>query len=296
MNLEFVKIHGAGNDFIVIDDLKNDVSLTDRQIAFLCDRHFGIGADGIILVQPSPHAERAAFMGYYNSDGTMPQMCGNGVRCFAKFLVDRGLIPAGERSFIADTRAGARPITFEVDEAGKLTTATVDMGQPVLDPALVPTTLQATEERGVVEAPLSTPWGEFAVTLVSMGNPHAVVFLDDDFATDALAFDLSRIGPYLECHEAFPERCNIEFAALVPGTDPECPEIIMRVWERGCGETLACGTGACATAVAANLTRRTRREAILKLRGGDLKIEWGADGHVMMTGPAEEVFTGQVRL
>ena len=192
--------------------------------------------------------------------------------------------------------AGKRPITFTVDDKGRLISATVDMGEPILDPALIPTTLHATEERGVIEAPLETPWGEFDVTAVSMGNPHAVIFLDDDFAANALAFDLSRLGPYLECHEAFPEKCNIEFAAIVPGTDPECPEIIMRVWERGCGETLACGTGACATAVAANLTRRTRRKTVLKLRGGDLQIEWSTNNHVMMTGPAQEVFTGIVEI
>ncbi len=296
MKLEFAKIHGAGNDFIIVDDLAETIYLTADKIIALCDRHFGVGADGIILVRPSQHDDCAAYMCYYNADGTVAQMCGNGVRCFAKFLVDRGYVAPGVNSLTVDTLAGKRPITFATDSKGLLISATVDMGEPILDPNSIPTTLHSTDEHGVIEAPLETPWGEFDVTAVSMGNPHAVIFLDDDFAINALAFDLSRLGPYLESHEAFPEKCNIEFAAVVPGTDPECPEIIMRVWERGCGETLACGTGACATAVAANLTRRTRRKAVLKLRGGNLQIEWNTDNHVMMTGPAQEVFTGIIEI
>jgi len=294
MELQFTKIQGAGNDFIMIDDLDERIRLSSAQIAQLCDRHFGIGADGLILVQPSSKEGCAAYMRYYNADGTVAQMCGNGVRCFAKFLVDRGIVDAGSGHFMADTLAGIRPLTFVTDDAGKLTEATVDMGKPILDPQLIPTTLRATDRRGVVEAPLQTPWGEFSLTCVSMGNPHAVIFLDDDFARDATAFDLTRIGPYLECSDVFPEKCNIEFATVAPDSDPESPVIVMRVWERGVGETLACGTGACATAVAANLTRRTRRKSTIRLRGGDLLIDWTDDDHVMMTGPACEVFCGTV--
>lgn len=292
MELQFDKIHGAGNDFIMIDNMDGNICLSANQVASLCDRHVGIGADGVILVEPSTRDECAAYMRYFNADGTVAEMCGNGVRCFAKFLVDRGMVAVSDGRFIADTLAGARPISFTVDEKGKLVSATVDMGEPILEPKLIPTTLRKTDKRGVLEAPLQTPWGEFEVTCVSMGNPHAVIFLDDDFADDALGFDLSRIGPYLETCDAFPEKCNIEFAAVVPGTDPECPVIVMRVWERGVGETLACGTGACATAVAANLTRRTRRKVTLKLRGGQLLIEWNAQNHVMMTGPARRAFSG----
>ncbi len=305
MELTFSKLNGAGNDFVFVDDLSNEIELTQKQVAWLCDRHFGIGADGVILVRPSERPECAAYMHYINSDGTLAQMCGNGVRCFAKFLVDRGYVQASDGSFVADTLAGPKPISFEVDENEKLTQATVDMGHPILDPNEVPVAAAAnaeTEDGRIFarEVTIPSPWGDFAFTCVSMGNPHAITFIDDFEALPDELFtssekslktlDLEKIGAHYECHSMFPEKANIEFASV---TDHG---IEMRVYERGCGETLACGTGACATCVAASLTGRTGRENDLILRGGTLHIVWAEDDHVMMTGPAAESFEGTVTL
>lgn len=306
MELSFVKLHGAGNDFVVIDDLSDEITLTAQQVAYLCDRHRGIGADGVILVKPSPRSECVAYMHYVNSDGSLAEMCGNGVRCFAKFLVDRGFVGASRGSFIADTLAGPRPITFEVDEDGLMTQATVDMGAPLFNPEAIPTMLQATSEvmhsttvtgdavrePVVLDTPVETPYGTFALSCVSMGNPHAVIFLDD-LTSDALErFDIAAPGSYLESHTLFPQKINVEFATIERNADDT--RIVMRVWERGCGETLACGTGACATAVAAALSGRTGQRVTLALLGGDLQIEWAEDNHVFLTGPATEVFTGTI--
>ncbi len=304
MVLQFAKLNGLGNDFVMVDDREEKISLTEEDARKLCDRHFGIGADGVILVRPPKHEGCAAYMHYINSDGTLAQMCGNGVRCFAKFLVDRGIVDPESGSFVADTLAGPRPITFNVDDAGKLVDATVDMGSPILDPAAVPVACPANAETadGVPfarEAELSSPWGPFAFTFVSMGNPHAVTFVDDwgkiadelfsDPADKSLeTLDLNKIGAYFESHEAFPEKANIEFAVI------EDDGISMRVFERGCGETLACGTGACATSVAATLTGRCGRENDVKLRGGVLHIKWNEDNRVMMTGAAAQSFEGSV--
>lgn len=299
--LEFAKLNGLGNDFVFIDDLDRELELTDGEVQRLCDRHFGIGADGVILVRPSQDPDCIAYMHYINSDGTLAQMCGNGVRCFAKYLVDRGFVPKGEHSLIADTLAGPKAITFTTDGDGRLDRARVDMGSPILDPALVPTTLGSNdtfEGRPFVrEASVPSPWGTFDFTCVSMGNPHAVCFLDDITALDdALftdagsktldTFDLDRIGAFFEANPVFPEKANIEFATIDENG------ISMRVFERGCGETLACGTGACATNVAAFLTGRAGRENDLNLKGGTLHIIWEDDDHVSMMGPAQESFTG----
>lgn len=282
MRYEFAKLDGAGNDFVMIEDMADKIAFTPAQVEAICDRHFGIGGDGVIVVKPSPRAECAAYMDYYNSDGTKAQMCGNGVRCFAKFLVDRGIVDAAAGSFVADTLAGPRPIEFACDEQGKLVQATVDMGEPILVPEEVPTTLAANHESGAaVEAQVTAGERSYAFTCVSMGNPHAITFIDD-----VAGFDIEHIGPGFECADAFPEKANIEFAH-VDGDDIE-----MRVWERGCGETMACGTGSCATLVAANLTGRCGRKARVHLLGGVLSIDWGGDNHVYMTGPASENFTG----
>lgn len=289
MRYDFVKLHGLGNDFVVIDDLADEIVLTPEQVVAVCDRHFGVGADGVILVKPSARPECAAYMDYYNSDGTKAQMCGNGVRCFAKFLVDNRIVDPEAGSLVADTLAGPKPISFTLDDDGKLAQATVDMGAPILEPVQVPTELPGTETAfGTValEAIVPVDGQEIAFTCVSMGNPHAITFLDSD--------DLGivqTVGPYVETCDAFPEDTNVEFA-FVDGDD-----ITMRVWERGCGETMACGTGACATAVAAHITGRTGRNVNLKLLGGTLRIEWReSDGHVLMTGPAAQSFTGSVEV
>ncbi|MDO4182363.1 MAG: diaminopimelate epimerase [Coriobacteriia bacterium] len=306
MELNFAKLHGLGNDFVFVEDLNGAIELTDTQVAALCDRHFGIGGDGVILVRSSPRPECAAYMHYINSDGSLAQMCGNGVRCFAKFLVDRGIVNPADGRFVADTLAGPKPITFTVDEQQKLVEATVDMGEPILEPAEVPVALAANAETPdgtpfVKEAALSSPWGEFRFTCVSMGNPHAITFIDDfDALPDAVfkdpsdkcldTFDIDLVGAYFEPHEAFPEKANIEFAHVGP------TGIAMRVFERGCGETLACGTGTCATNVAAVLTGRAGRENDIALRGGVLHINWQADGHIMMTGAAVQSFAGTVNV
>lgn len=306
MELEFAKLHGLGNDFVFVDDPARDIELTRDQIAQLCDRHKGIGADGVILVRPSEDPACAAYMHYINADGSLAQMCGNGVRCFAKYLVDHGYVAASDKHVTVGTLAGPRPVGFETDGEGKLVCATVHMGRPVLDPASVPVraATNAVSVRGaefVRDAPLVSPWGTFRFTCVSMGNPHAVCFVDDwgllsgelfrDPSDKCLAtFDVARVGSFFESHELFPEKTNVEFAAV------EADGIAMRVYERGCGETLACGTGACATSVAATLTGRAGCENDLRLRGGVLRISWNDDDHVMMTGPAVEVFRGRVHV
>ena len=292
MRYEFAKLHGAGNDFVMVEDMADEIAFTPEQVAWVCDRHFGIGADGVIVVKPSARPGCAAYMDYYNSDGTKAQMCGNGVRCFAKFVVDRDLAPfeldadgvAG--TFVADTLAGPRPLRFTRDEQGAVCAVRVDMGEPQLAAAEVPTTLAANHESGAaVEAPVTVDGHSFAFTCVSMGNPHAVAFVDD-----VAGFPVEQVGPLFECADVFPEKANIEFAQV------EGDRIEMRVWERGCGETLACGTGSCATAVAAALTGRAGRACDVELLGGTLHIEWADDGHVYMTGPAEESFTGSFEL
>ncbi|MCH4184627.1 MAG: diaminopimelate epimerase [Eggerthellaceae bacterium] len=307
MKLDFVKLQGLGNDFIFIDDFSNEITLSKKQVAFLCDRHFGIGADGVILVRPSKHAECAAYMHYINSDGTLAQMCGNGVRCFAKFLVDRGFVQSSAGHFVADTLSGPHPISFNVDDNDRLTDATVDMGHPILDPQEVPVdaSVNAHTSEGigyVKELPIDSPFGTFAFTCVSMGNPHAVCFLDSldslpsDLFTDQrirsiATFDVNRVGSFFESHHLFPEKTNVEFVTV---NDPT--GISMRVFERGCGETLACGTGTCATNVALALTGRSGRCNDIHLRGGVLHIEWDTNDHVMMTGAAREVYEGSIVL
>ncbi len=302
----FSKMNGLGYDFVMFDGMKSDVSLTERHVARLCDRHFGIGADGVIVVQPSPRAECAGYMHYINADGTLAQMCGNGVRCFAKFLVDHGYLDEQADEFIADTMAGPRRIRFTRDAAGKLAQASVRMGVPILEPAEIPVASAASavapDGRSYVrEMPLDSPWGTFAFTCVSMGNPHAVCFIDsfDDMPADAFvdptsrclaSLDVAKIGAFFESHPAFPEKANIEFAEM---TDTG---IAMRVFERGCAETLACGTGACAVQVAAVLTQGTSKQNEVHLLGGTLRIAWLDDGEVEMTGPAACAYTGTVDL
>ncbi|MCL2826462.1 MAG: diaminopimelate epimerase [Eggerthellaceae bacterium] len=305
MRIEFVKMHGLGNDFILIDDFSQDIDLTCDQVVALCDRHFGIGADGVILVKPPANAGSLAYMHYINADGSLSAMCGNGIRCFAKYLVDRGYVSGSERRFVADTLAGPKPISFEADEDELLTYATVNMGVPLLSPESIPTTLAAnalTEggEPFVKESLVPSPWG-LRFTLVSMGNPHAVCFVDDwESMPDELfkkgerkglgALDLGRIGPDFECSPVFPERANITFACV------EADGIRLRVFERGCGETYACGTGACATSVAACLTGRAGFANDLFLLGGTLKVSWDGSGDVFMSGPAAEAFSGSIEI
>lgn len=304
MELRFDKMHGLGNDFAVFEDWDARIDLLPAQAALLCNRRFGVGADGLIFARESSLEGCRAFMHYINSDGTLAQMCGNGIRCLAKFLVDHGKVAPEEGSIDIETRAGVRTVRIGRAPDGSFQTAAVDMGVPELDPERIPAKCAANAVTAagvpyVREAPLGTPWGDFAFTLVSMGNPHAVCFIEDWGALPDRAFsdprrrgletlDMAQIGAYVELSPLFPEKINVEFV--------EVHELglAMRVWERGCGETLACGTGACAVNVAAVLTGRAGRENDVMLPGGTLRIAWQDDGHVVMTGPAERSFSGAV--
>ena len=279
MDLRFTKMHGLGNDFVVVDDLDRAWDIDPDAVRLLCDRHFGIGGDGLILVRPATVVGADFFMLYFNADGTTAEMCGNGIRCFAKWLVDRGHVKGD--SVRVQTLGGIKPVDVERGSDGLMTLARVDMGEPVLHPPSIPTTFPGEQ---VFECPLETPLGTFKVTAVSMGNPHAVIWVDDvDTAP------VETLGPIIETDPHFPAKTNVEFAQVVEG---ETDRVRLRVWERGVGETLACGTGACATAVAAALSSRTGRTVTIELPGGELDISWAPDGHVYMAGTAEEVFTG----
>lgn len=283
MELTFTKMHGLGNDFIVIDDRDASLDLTPEAVEWFCDRHFGIGADGVMLVRPATVPDADFSWWFRNSDGSVAEMCGNGIRCFAKYVADTGLISPDRTSVRIETAVGIYPIEFERYDDGTLSRATVDMGAPVLDPRVIPTALGCEDpENPVIDCALETSVGAVQVTCVSMGNPHCVVFVDDvDTAP------VTELGPEIETHPAFPKKTNVEFAEVHDdGT------MRLRVWERGVGETLACGTGACAATVAAALSCRGGRSAVVELPGGTLDIRWDEGGHVFMTGPAVDVFTG----
>jgi len=279
MDIRFTKMHGLGNDFVFISDMELEYEFSPDAVAWFCDRNFGIGGDGLIFVRPATTPDADFFMHYYNSDGTTAEMCGNGVRCFAKYVVDSGMVAPEADSIRVETLGGIKPITFTRDAAGALDLATVDMGVPVLEPAEIPTTLDGSQ---VFECPLETEFGTYAITAVSMGNPHVIIWVDD-----VESAPVDTVGPAIENHPAFPNKTNVEFAQYM-GDDL----IRLRVWERGVGETLACGTGACATLVAATLSCLVGRSATIELPGGELSIRWDENDHVYMTGPATEVFTG----
>ncbi len=283
MRIEFVKMHGIGNDFVVIDDLEGTLELDPSAVQWICDRHFGVGGDGVILVRRATRDDADLYMHYFNADGSLAEMCGNGIRCFVKHAVDTGLIPQDASTVRVETLGGVKPVTFWRDDAGRMTVARVDMGVPELQPEKIPVDLPG---EMVYDCPLETPHGTVRITAVSMGNPHAVIWVDD---VDAAPVET--VGPAVETHAAFPKRTNVEFAELVDDA-----HIRLRVWERGVGETLACGTGACATVVAAVLSCRTGRSATVELPGGELEIRWHEDEHVYMTGPATTVFSGAIEV
>lgn len=276
--MRFTKMEGLGNDYIYVDCMAGEPASDWENLSIrMSDRHFGVGADGIILIMPSKVADFRMRM--FNADGSEGKMCGNGSRCVAKYVYDNGLTRKTEVTL--ETLAGIKVLKMHLGADGKVDTVTVDMGEPILTAAEVPAL--SASERMVEETLPTAKHGDFAVTAVSMGNPHGVIFVDE--ITDELVLGA---GPELERHSAFPDRANIEFVKVIDGETVQ-----MRVWERGSGETLACGTGACATAVAAALTGRTNRKVTVKLIGGDLSIEWNEkDNHVYMTGPARTVFTG----
>lgn len=283
MAIAFSKYHGLGNDFILVDNRHQpQLLLSPEQAAKWCDRHFGIGADGVIFALPGQQGTDYT-MRILNSDGSEPEMCGNGIRCLAQFIAS--LETADDhpitlpQAYTIHTLAGT--ITPTLQPNGQVT---VDMGEPALGASAIPTTL-ATADHPVVSQPLEVAGEHWLVTCVSMGNPHCITFVED-----AAAINLPTIGPQFEHHSAFPQRINTEFIEILSRD-----YLKMRVWERGAGATLACGTGACAALVAAVLTERSDRVATLELPGGLLKIEWSAvDNRVYMTGPAEKVFSGTV--
>ena len=283
MDLSFVKMHGLGNDFIVIDDRAEELELSPEAVEWFCDRNFGIGADGLMLVRDAKAADADFAWWFRNNDGSVAEMCGNGIRCFAKYLVDHGIVPATQNTVLVETAVGVKTIEIERDGEGKLSLATVDMGEPVLDGPAIPTTLAPSDGAALVDVQLATSVGTFGVTCVSMGNPHCVQFVDD-----VEVADVGGVGPVIETDQAFPRKTNVEFVQVISSD-----RIRMRVWERGVGETLACGTGACASVVACTLNGRTGREVTVELLGGELHIRWDeTSGRVFMAGPAEEVFSG----
>ena len=283
--MKFTKMQGIGNDFIMVNCLGKEgdalAEESQRRAQALCDRKFGIGADGVILVMPG---DAVAFrMRMFNPDGSEAEMCGNGIRCFAKYVYDRGL-SHGETDLPVETGAGLLHIVMHPGEDGKVGMVRVDMGEPILVPSRVPTTL-GPDPDPVVDVPLAIGDKRLRFTAVSMGNPHAITFVDD-----VKNYPLASVGPLVESHSVFPARTNTEFIQVLNDH-----EVNFRVWERGAAETLACGTGACAAVVACVLNQKTGRRVLVHLPGGDLDIEWSeADNHVYMTGPAADVFEGDV--
>jgi diaminopimelate epimerase len=275
--MQFTKMHGAGNDYVYVDCFAQPVPDRLPELARrISDRRFGVGGDGLILIRPSDRAD--ARMQMFNADGSEAEMCGNGIRCVAKYVYDHGICRRDELRI--ETGAGVLSVRVQTD-GGLVRQVRVDMGPPILEAAIIPTTLPGMP---VADVPLDVAGHRLTVTCVSMGNPHCVIFVPE--ATDALVWAL---GPHIETDPHFPARVNVEFVEVL-GPD----EVRQRTWERGSGETWACGTGASAVCVAGVLTGRTERRIVNHLRGGDLELEWNeADGRVYMTGPAEEVFQGQ---
>lgn len=277
--MKFTKMHGLGNDYIYINSFEENIENPGDLAVKISDRHFGIGSDGLVLIMPSETCDFRMRM--FNNDGSEAEMCGNASRCVAKYVYDFGLTNKDEITL--ETLAGVMVLKMKVVE-DKVSAVTVNMGEPILKATLIPVVSNKEE---VVDEPLNIDGMEYRITCISMGNPHCVTFLDT-----VKDFDIERIGPKFENNEIFPRRINTEFARIIDRKNIE-----MRVWERGSGETLACGTGACATLVAAILNNLTDRKATIHLLGGDLEIEWNeADNKVYMTGPATTVFNGEINI
>ncbi len=284
--MRFTKMQGLGNDYVYVNCFQEKVENPSETAKRISDRHFGVGADGLILIGPSEQADFE--MAMYNADGSRGEMCGNGIRCVAKYVYDYGL--TDKTSISVETLGGIKYLDLTIED-GKAVLVRVDMGRPELRAREIPIICEAADgesaadEAQVIDEPIVVGGMEYSMTGVSMGNPHAVVFLED-----VEGFDIEKIGPKFENHERFPRRINTEFVRII---DRE--RIEMRVWERGSGETLACGTGACAAVVASILNGLAGRKVTVKLKGGDLLVEWDQEsGKVYMTGPAEVVFDGEI--
>lgn len=279
--IRFTKMHGCGNDYIYINGAECGIPAQDKPelVQRLSDRHFGIGGDGVIFINPSDEADFEMEM--YNADGSRAEMCGNGIRCVAKYVYDKGLT---DRTQISIVSAGKIKYLTLTVENGKVSMVRVDMGRPELTASLIPV---VSEHDQAVDEEITVDRNVYRMTCVSMGNPHAVVFTDD-----VANLDLTKIGPHFEQHERFPKRINTEFVRVIDRHTVE-----MRVWERGTGETLACGTGCCATAVACVLNGKTEADVTVKVLGGEIRIQWDREADtVFMTGPASTVFEGEIDL
>ena len=275
--MKFTKMHGLGNDYVYVNCFEEKIDNPPAVARFVSDRHFGIGSDGLIMINPSKTADFEMEM--YNADGSRGEMCGNGIRCVAKYVYDYGLTDKTQIS--VETLGGIKYLDLTVED-GKVSLVKVDMGKPELEVDLIPI---ISEREQVIDEPIEVDGKEYHMTGVSMGNPHAVIYVDD-----VKGLDLEKIGPKFENHERFPKRINTEFVHCIDRQTVE-----MRVWERGSGETLACGTGACAVAVSSILNNLTDTQVTVKLLGGDLQIEWDREkDRVFMTGPATVVFDGVI--
>lgn len=278
--MKFTKMHGAGNDYVYVNGFEEQVADPVRAARLVSDRNFGIGSDGLILILPSSRAD--VRMRMFNADGSEAEMCGNGIRCVAKYAFEHGL--ARKSRLAVETGAGVLQLQLFPDADGKVHRVRVGMGVPKLLRGEIPMGGPADEQ--AVDFELEVGDRKLSATCVSMGNPHCVIYVDD-----VESFPVHELGPQIEHHPLFPQRVNAEFVQLLgPG------EVRQRTWERGAGETLACGTGASAVTVAGVLTGRTGRRIVNHLRGGDLELEWLESGEVMMTGPATEVFRGEIEL
>lgn len=275
--LKFTKMHGLGNDYVYMDAINQEIQDESSLAQFVSNRHFGIGSDGLILICKSDVADFKMRM--FNSDGSEAEMCGNGIRCVGKFVYDKGL--TNKTTVTIETLAGIKTLILNTRD-GKVETARVDMGEPVLEPNKIPV---KSNENPVKNLKLKVEDREFTFTCVSMGNPHAIAVVES-----TAKFNVEKYGKVIEVDKVFPKKTNVEFIEIVDKN-----HIKMRVWERGAGETLACGTGACATAVACSLNKLTQRHVYIELLGGTLEIEWSEkDNHVYMTGPAVTVFEGKI--
>lgn len=277
--MKFTKMHGCGNDYVYVDCTKNLIDNIPETARKVSDRHYGVGSDGLILIRPSKEAD--FMMDMYNYDGSRSQMCGNGIRCVGKYVYDNGL--TDKNHIKIETLSGVKNLELFVED-GKVQSVTVDMGKPILTPSLIPVDLDMDM---VINEPITINGEIYKVTCVSMGNPHAVVFVED---TKDVPIEI--IGPLFENHEIFPNRVNTEFVQVIDRT-----HIDMRVWERGSGETLACGTGACASVIACILNGLTDHEVRVTLLGGDIIVRYDEKVDlVYMTGPAVTVFHGEIDL
>ena len=278
--MKFTKMHGAGNDYVYVNCFQERVDDPEQTAIKVSNRNFGIGSDGLILIMPSTVAD--VRMRMFNSDGSESEMCGNGIRCVAKYAYDHGIVTTKE--ITAETGAGILTLQLFIDDGNKVDKVRVNMGKPRLTRAEIP--MHGDPKGRVIAEPLNIMHTTFQITCASMGNPHCVIFVDD-----VASFQVEKYGPLIENHELFPRRTNVEFVEIISPT-----EVRQRTWERGAGETLACGTGASAVCVAGSLNEVTDKKILIHLSGGDLELECGEDGFLYMTGPAVEVFSGEIHL